>query len=91
MYPQKIRGVSKDKISQKADAIMKKLGIEHLANKNSREISAGEAQKTAIARAIVSDKDLMLLDEPIANIDKESIVLIEELLFDKKITWSFPR
>ncbi len=83
-YPLKIAGVNKDRIDSEVNSIMKRLSIENLSNKNSREISAGEAQKTAIARAITTERELILLDEPIANIDKNSLVLIEDLLLELK-------
>jgi len=83
-YPLKIIGTKKEDISNKVNSIMKRLSIDHLSDKNSREISTGEAQKVAIARAVITNREIVLLDEPIANIDKDTLLNIEELLLDLK-------
>jgi len=46
--------------------------LEHLSGRNSRELSGGEQQRVAIVRAQVLNPRLMLLDEPLANMDKQS-------------------
>ena len=46
--------------------------MEHLARRHSRELSGGERQRVAMARAWVLSPRLMLLDEPLANMDQES-------------------
>ena len=46
--------------------------LEHLSDRNSRELSGGEQQRVAIVRAQVLNPRLMLLDEPLANMDKQS-------------------
>ena len=45
--------------------------IEHLKNKFPHEISSGEQQRTALARAIITNPDILLLDEPFSALDKE--------------------
>jgi len=83
-YPLKIVGTKKDEIMNQVNPIIAKLSIDHLSSKNSREISTGEAQKVAIARAITTNREILLLDEPIANIDKDSLLKIEGLLLEQK-------
>jgi len=70
--------------------IIKLLNIGKILNKYPHEISAGEAQRTSLARSLVSQPDLLLLDEPLSNIDqsfKEAIqVQLKQILKNLKIT-----
>ena len=66
------------------------LNIEKILSKYPHQISAGEAQRAALARSLVTQPDLLLLDEPLSNVDqsfKEEIqVQLKKLLNDLKIT-----
>ena len=70
--------------------IIKLLNIEKILNKFPHQISAGEAQRAALARSLVTQPDLLLLDEPLSNVDqsfKEEIqVQLKKILKDLKIT-----
>jgi len=78
----------KKKITPKK--VIKLLNIEKILSKYPHQISAGEAQRAALARSLVTQPDLLLLDEPLSNIDqsfKEEIqVQLKKLLNDLKIT-----
>lgn len=50
-------------------AWLEKMGIAHLAHRYPRQISGGEQQRAALARALISQPKLLLLDEPFANLD----------------------
>lgn len=78
-YPLRVRGVSGPKLEELAQTSMKRLGVAHLAERNARTLSAGEAQRISITRATVTEPELLLLDEPLANIDPEGAPVIEEL------------
>lgn len=56
------------------------LGISDLAMHGSNELSAGQHQKVALARGIVQDTDIMILDEPTANLDVHHQIYVTQLL-----------
>ena len=78
----------KKKINPKK--IIKLLNIEKILSKYPHQISAGEAQRAALARSLVTQPDLLLLDEPLSNVDqsfKEEIqVQLKKILKDIQIT-----
>ncbi|WP_297475783.1 ABC transporter ATP-binding protein [Thermococcus sp.] len=54
------------------EAVLKRLGIEHLALKRTNEISGGELQKVGIARALAQETEILIMDEPTNNLDLKS-------------------
>ena len=72
------------------EEIIKFLNLEKIKDKFPHQISAGEAQRAALARSLVTNPDLLLLDEPLSNVDqsfKEEIqVKLKKLLTESKIT-----
>jgi len=80
--------VKKKKINSKD--VIKFLNLEKILNKYPHEISAGEAQRASLARSLISQPDLLLLDEPLSNVDqnfKEEIqVELKQILTNSKIT-----
>ena len=71
-------------------AIINFLNLNKILNKFPHEISAGEAQRASLARSLVSQPDLLMLDEPLSNVDqsfKEEIqVELKQILTNSKIT-----
>lgn len=86
-------GISEKKRKEKAFAIMKELGIEELAHKRPNEMSGGEQQRAAVARAIVTNPSIVLADEPTANLDSDTggalLDLMEQMNMEKNITFVF--
>ena len=80
----------KNKQSISVDEIIKFLNLEKIKDKFPHQISAGEAQRSALARSLITQPDLLLLDEPLSNVDqsfKEEIqVKLKKILKDSKIT-----
>ena len=59
------------------DEIVELLDISKILNKYPHEISAGEAQRTSLARSLIMQPDLLLLDEPLSNVDLSLIHISE--------------
>ncbi len=79
-YGLKWRGVRKSSLRQKVSDILEMVNLSDYKNRSARTLSGGETQRVAIARAIAIEPEVLLLDEPTANLDPISTSRIEELL-----------
>lgn len=73
-------GIYKQEDVQAAHAALEKVGLTPFCNSAFGELSGGQAQRALIARALVSEPQLLLLDEPTANVDAEAEAGIYEIL-----------
>lgn len=80
VLPLTLDGVSPREMEGKLEAIAEKLGITEILDKRTYEISGGQAQRTAIARATIHNPKLLLADEPTGNLDSKSASDVMELL-----------
>jgi len=78
-FPLRIRKASRKTIEEKVMRAMKMVGIEELKDRLPSEISGGQQQRVAFARAIVYEPGVLLLDEPLSNLDAK---LREQMRFE---------
>ena len=79
-YGLKWRGVGGSALREKVSHILEMVSLSTDKNRNARTLSGGEVQRVAIARAIAIEPEVLLLDEPTANLDPLSASRIEELI-----------
>jgi len=75
-----VRGVSRARRAGLVDEALQAAGLAGIARQSARTLSGGEQQRLAIARAWVLKPDVLLLDEPTANLDPEATRAIEDLI-----------
>ncbi len=67
-----------------ADALVERLALASLASASARTLSGGEIQRVALARAVALAPEVLLLDEPAANLDPANVALVESVLRDEQ-------
>ena len=79
--PAFIKGTSQKEAESKALELLQFLGLEHRSNHKPNELSGGEQQRVAVARALINSPAVIFADEPSGNLDSESAELLHKLFF----------
>jgi len=81
-YGLKVRNYPRSQRTQKVEAFLKLMGIEHLRHQQGTRLSGGETQRVAVARALAIDPEVLILDEFTANVDRNYVKIIEGVIQD---------
>jgi lipoprotein-releasing system ATP-binding protein len=87
--PAYIKGTPKQKAITKAKTLLDFLGLSHRLNHKPNELSGGEQQRVAVARALINDPLVVLADEPSGNLDSTSAEQLHELFFKLRDTFGY--
>ncbi|MBE6380506.1 MAG: ABC transporter ATP-binding protein [Lentisphaerae bacterium] len=89
LIPARLAGVPRKKALLRAEELLVGLGLQDRLNHRSVELSGGEQQRAAVARALINDPELILADEPTGNLDSQTgeklLELFRQLAVDHTI------
>jgi putative ABC transport system ATP-binding protein len=80
--PLRVNGVDLTEARERAEAWLRRLGLETRMHNRTYELSAGQQQRVAVARALIPEPEIVMADEPIAEVDTENADIILEALWD---------
>jgi putative ABC transport system ATP-binding protein len=80
--PLRVNGVDLREGRERAEDWLRRLGLETRMHNRTYELSAGQQQRVAVARALIAEPEIVMADEPIAEVDTENADVILEALWD---------
>ncbi len=83
-YGLKVRGFPRRKIANQVEKALEMVGLQGFSYRKAWQLSGGEIQRVAIARALALEPQVLLLDEPMANLDTPTVSLLENLIQNLK-------
>ncbi|MFT7344365.1 MAG: lipoprotein-releasing system ATP-binding protein [Lentimonas sp.] len=89
MLPALIKGDSTKSAKEKARKFLKILGLEERENHQPSELSGGEQQRVAVARALINEPKIIFADEPSGNLDSTNSKQLHQLFFDLRDQFNF--
>ena len=79
-FPMLLAGIGKDERMAKAETLLESFGLKHRAKHKPSQLSGGEQQRIAVARALILEPQVLFADEPTGNLDSASGEIVLELL-----------
>ena len=83
-YPLIPIGVGAKRRFERATALLERLGLQDRVSHSPEELSGGEQQRIAIARALINNPQILIADEPTSNIDADAVEMLLEILAELK-------
>ncbi len=77
-----LAGRKKDEVRAEAERLLKMLNLSHRMENKPNEMSGGEQQRVAVARALINKPDIVMADEPTGNLDSANAKELHQLFFD---------
>ncbi len=77
-----LAGRNKNEVREKAEGLLKILGLVNRNENKPNQLSGGEQQRVAVARALINNPDIIFADEPTGNLDSANAQELHELFFD---------
>ncbi|MCX7729023.1 MAG: ABC transporter ATP-binding protein [Bacteroidia bacterium] len=88
MIPALIKGTSHEEAKQSAIHLLKRVGLEHRMHHKPTELSGGEQQRVAVARALINKPKVIFADEPTGNLDSHNAETLHQLFFELREEFS---
>jgi tungstate transport system ATP-binding protein len=83
-YGLEVKSIPRQEIGRRVKSALHRVNLEGFEKRKARKLSGGEQQRVSLARALVLERDLLLIDEPTANLDPANALLIEQAITEAK-------